>query len=351
MVFVDFMNKIKKIILLSTLTLLFSSCQLGYYFRSAKNQIGMMSSRVSIEEALSNEKLTSEQKRKIELSQKARVYAFEKLQLKKTDNYNSYIDLGRPYVSWVVHAAERWEMKNFEWKYPIVGAMPYKGFFTEKEAQDEALIMNDKGYDTYVRGVSAYSTLGWFTDSLLSSMLRYKDHDLVNTIIHEITHTTLYVKNNSDFNERLAVFIGNKGTEMFYKDLEGADSATLKTIAAENEDDILFSNFISEELKDLDQWYKENSSVRNNEAREQRLQQVYQNFETKLKPQLKTNSYNKFTKEKMNNAYLGVYKTYMQNLNDFEDAYKRHGSDLLKFIEAVKALESSKNPEEDLKRI
>lgn len=351
MVFVDFMNKIKKIILLSTLTLLFSSCQLGYYFRSAKNQIGMMSSRVSIEEALSNEKLTSEQKRKIELSQKARVYAFEKLQLKKTDNYNSYIDLSRPYVSWVVHAAERWEMKNFEWKYPIVGAMPYKGFFTEKEAQDEALIMNDKGYDTYVRGVSAYSTLGWFTDSLLSSMLRYKDHDLVNTIIHEITHTTLYVKNNSDFNERLAVFIGNKGTEMFYKDLEGADSATLKTIAAENEDDILFSNFISEELKDLDQWYKENSSVRNNEAREQRLQQVYQNFETKLKPQLKTNSYNKFTKEKMNNAYLGVYKTYMQNLNDFEDAYKRHGSDLLKFIEAVKALESSKNPEEDLKRI
>ena len=345
------MGKIKKIIFLSVLALLFSSCQLGYYFRSAKNQIGMMSSRIPIDEALSSEKLSHEQKRKIELSQNARIYAFEKLQLKKTDNYNSYIDLGRPYVSWVVHAAEKWQMKNFEWKYPIVGSMPYKGFFTEKEAEDEATIMNDQGYDTYVRGVSAYSTLGWFTDSLLSSMLRYKDHDLVNTIIHEITHTTLYVKNNADFNERLAVFIGNKGTEMFYKDFEGADSSTLKTIAAENEDDHLFSEFISRELKDLEQWYKDNGSVRNNEVREERLQQVFKNFETQLKPNLKTNSYNKFTKEKMNNAYLGVYKTYMQNLNDFEEAYKRYNSDLLKFIEAVKQLENSKNPEEDLKRI
>lgn len=345
------MGRKKELILFSVLTLLFSGCQLGYYFRSAKNQIGMMSSRVPIEAALNDNKLTSEQKRKIELSQKARIYSFEKLHLKKTDNYNSFIDLGRPYVSWVVHAAERWEMKNFEWKYPIVGAMPYKGFFTEKEAQDEATIMNEKGYDTYVRGVSAYSTLGWFTDSVLSSMLRYKDHDLVNTIIHEITHTTLYIKNNADFNERLAVFIGNKGTEMFYRDLEGADSATLKTIAAENEDDQLFSEFISKELKELDQWYTTNGAIRNNEAREERLQQVYKNFETVLKPRLKTNSYNKFTKEKMNNAYLGVYKTYMQNLNDFEDAYKRHGSDLLKFIDAVKLLEPSKNPEEDLKTI
>ncbi len=326
---------------------------MGYYIRSAHNQFSMMSSRVSMTEAFQSPNLNDIQKQKILLTEKARVFAFEKLKLNKTDNYNSFIDLKRPYVTWVVHAAEKWQMKNYEWKYPIVGAMPYKGFFTEAEAKAEADEMQKLGFDTYVRGVSAYSTLGWFTDSLLSSMLRYKDHDLVNTIIHEITHTTIYIKNNSDFNERLAVFIGNKGAEMFYKELEGPDSTTLKLIAEENEDDRLFSEFISKELTDLEKWYLENpdSALKNEDARSARLNVIHDHFEKDLAPRLKTTVYAKFTKEKMNNARMGLYKTYMQNLNDFEDAYKRHGSDLLKFIDAVKKLESSKDPESDLKTL
>jgi predicted aminopeptidase len=334
-------------------SLTLSSCQMGYYLRSAQNQFSMMSSRVSITEAFQSPNLNDVQKQKLLLTEKARVFAFEKLKLKKTDNYNSFIDLKRPYVTWVVHAAEKWQMKNYEWKYPIVGAMPYKGFFTEAEAKAEAEEMLKQGFDTYVRGVSAYSTLGWFTDSLLSSMLRYKNHDLVNTIIHEITHTTIYIKNNSDFNEQLAVFIGNKGTELFYKDLEGPDSATLKLIAEENEDDRLFSEFITAELMSLEKWYVENpeSLAKNEVARTARLNEIHDRFEKDLQPKLKTTVYAKFTKEKMNNARMGLYKTYMQNLNDFEDAYIRHDSDLLKFIEVVKKLESSKDPAEDLKKI
>ncbi len=331
-----------------------SSCQIGYYISSAHNQFSMMNTRVSITEAFQSPNLNETQKNKILLSQKARVFAFEKLKLKKTENYNSFIDLKRPYVTWVVHAAEKWQMKNYKWKYPIIGAMPYKGFFNEADAKLEADELLKNGFDTYVRGVSAYSTLGWFTDSLLSSMLRYKDHDLVNTIIHEITHTTIYVKNNSDFNERLAVFIGGKGSEMFYKELEGENSPTLKLIAEENEDDKLFSEFITKELKDLEKWYIDNpqaASAKDETARTARLNLIHTNFETQLAPRLKTNSYQKFTKEKMNNARMGLYKTYMQGLNDFEDAYKRHGSDLLKFIDVIKGLEDSKDPEADLRVI
>ncbi len=331
-----------------------SSCQIGYYISSAHNQFSMMNTRVSITEAFQSPNLNETQKNKILLSQKARVFAFEKLKLKKTENYNTFIDLKRPYVTWVVHAAEKWQMKNYEWKYPIIGAMPYKGFFNEADAKLEADELLKNGFDTYVRGVSAYSTLGWFTDSLLSSMLRYKDHDLVNTIIHEITHTTIYVKNNSDFNERLAVFIGGKGSEMFYKELEGENSPTLKLISEENEDDKLFSEFITKELKDLEKWYIDNpqaATAKDETARTARLNLIHTNFETQLAPRLKTNSYQKFTKEKMNNARMGLYKTYMQGLNDFEDAYKRHGSDLLKFIDVIKGLEDSKDPERDLRVI
>lgn len=339
---------IQKIFLWTISMLFFSSCQIGYYFSSAKNQIQMMSQREPIDYALQHHTFTDEQKQKILISQKARLFAFEKLKLKQTKNYSTYIELNRPYVTWVVHAAEKWEMKNYQWSYPIVGRMPYKGFFNEQDAKSEAQDMEKKGYDTYVRGVSAYSTLGWFQDSLLSSMLRHKEHDLVNTIIHEIVHTTIYIKNNADFNERLAVFIGAKGSEMFYKELEGENSKTLQMIKDENADDTLFAQFISEEIKKLNQWYSEQKEPKDEIARQNRLDRLIERFATVLKPALKTNSYLKFEKEKMNNARLGLYKTYMENLDDFENLYKKLNNDLLKFIEVVKTLEKSDDPESDL---
>lgn len=324
---------------------------MGYYIRSAHNQFSMMSSRVSITEAFQSPNLNDIQKQKILLSQKARVFAFENLKLKRSENYSTYIDLKRPFVTWVVNAAEKWEMKNYEWNYPIIGAMPYKGYFSEAEAKEEKARMEAAGYDAYMRGVSAYSTMGWFQDSLLSSMLRYKDHDVVNTIIHELVHTTIYIKSNSDFNERLAVFIGNKGTELFYKDLEGENSTTLKLISEENQDDQKFSQFISTELSELSLWYQNNKLSTNEDLRQKRLQEIISRFETVIKPNLKTTSYDKFTKEPMSNARMGLFKTYMENLDDFEIVYVKYGSNLVRFIEAMKQLEDSKNPQEDLKKM
>jgi len=309
-----------------------------------------MSDRQSIEDAQNDSNLNQEQKRKLLLSQKARDFAFNELKLKKTDNYGTFINLNRPYVSWVVHAAHKWELKNYEWSYPFIGKMPYKGFFSEKEAEIEAQEMQRQGFDTLVRGVSAYSTLGYFTDSVLSTMLRYKDHDLVNTIIHEIVHTTLYIKNNADFNEQLAVFIGNKGTELFYKQLEGDQSATLKTIQNENHDDFLFSKFISDKVIKLREWYTQ-QNTQNDQDREDQFRQIKTNFTTELAPKLKTQNYKKFSEQKLNNAYLGLHTTYMQNLDDFETVFQKLDKNLVHFIEVMKTLEKSKDPRQDLKNL
>jgi len=327
-----------------------SACQMGYILQSAQNQFSMMAQRENIEDTLKNNKLNDEQKRKLRLSQQARDFALNELQLKETDNYKTFINLKRPYVSWVVHAAYKWELKNYEWSYPLVGKMPYKGFFTEQEALDEAALMEKQGYDTLVRGVSAYSTLGYFTDSVLSSMLRYKDYDLVNTIIHETVHTTLYIKNNADFNERLAVFIGAKGTELFYKKLEGPNSATLKTVELENADEQLFSKFIGSKIIELNEWYKQNQK-RNESERNVQFEKIKKDFNRDLALQLKTKIYEKFKDQKINNAYLGLYKTYNQNLDDFEIVYNNVNRDILKFIEMMKTLEKSENPEQDLKKL
>jgi predicted aminopeptidase len=329
-----------------------SGCQLSYIIKSAHNQFSMMTTRQPISELLKDEKLDSETKRKFELTEKVRRFAFEELKLKKTQNYATFIDLHRPYVSWVVHAAYKWELKNYLWSYPIVGDLPYKGYFSEAEAQAESKIMEDQGYDTFYRGVSAYSTLGWFTDSLLSSMLTYKDYDLVNTIIHELTHTTIFIKGNADFNERLAVFVGNKGTEIFYKHLEGPESATLQEVNLENEDDKMFSEFITTELNELKKWYHDNSGKNLTETdRQNRIDEIKSQFTNVLKPKLKTNSYSRFPNMKLNNARLGLYTTYMKDMNEFEALYVSVGSDLINFIKKIKELESSSDPEKDLKNL
>jgi predicted aminopeptidase len=331
--------------------LLLSSCQLNYIVKSAYNQFSMMSSQVSLDEALKDPKLTDEQKRKIQLAQKAREFAETELALKPTKNYTKFVLLDRPYVTYVVSAAPKWKLEAYKWHYPIVGSMPYKGFFNEEDAKKEQESLKEENLDTYMRGVSAYSTLGWFKDPLLSSMLQYKDYDLVNTIIHETVHATLYIKHEADFNERMAVFLGNKGAEIFYLKQEGADSPTLTTVKNENADDRMFSSWLSAKLKALETWYEKlpkNQQIE--EKRQEQFKQLQEDFKKELLPQLKTETYKKFQDIKLNNARLLVYRTYMQDLGDFEKLYDRVGGDFKKFVDECKSLEKEKDPAEALKK-
>jgi Predicted aminopeptidase len=336
--------------LLISLLVALSGCQLGYYSKSAYNQMKLLNARVPIDEALKDPALTENERGKLQLAQKARVFAENDLHLKATKNYTSYVKLDRPYVTYVVSAAPKWELKHYYWDYAFVGKMPYKGYFNEADAKELQEELKKEDLDTYMRGVSAFSTLGWFKDPLLSSMLRYKDHDLVNTIIHETVHATLYIKHEADFNERLAMFLGNKGTEIFYIKEEGLESATVKMIQNENHDDKLFSEFISRELKDLAKWYKElPASEHNEEKRQARIALIQEKFKSEVLPGLKSENYKKFAEKPLNNAHLLVFKTYVSDLNDFEQLYQLVGQDFSKFIEACKALEDSKNPSQGLK--
>lgn len=329
---------------------LLSSCQINYIMKSAYNQFSMMSSQVSLEEALQDPRLNEEQKRKIKLAQEAREFAEKSLGLKPTKNYTKFVLLDRPYVTYVVSAAPKWKLETHKWHYPVVGSMPYKGYFNEADAKEEEAQLQQDDLDTYMRGVSAYSTLGWFKDPLLSSMLRYKDYDLVNTVIHETVHATLYIKHEADFNERLAVFMGNKGAELFYQMKEGEDSPTLLAIKNENADDKTFSAWLGIKLKALGEWYQQlPNEQRQEELRQKQFTQLQDDFKKELLPQLKSENYKKFPTLKLNNARLLVYRTYMQDLGDFETLYERVGGDFKKFLEICKSLEKEKDPAGALK--
>lgn len=339
-----------KILLLCLSCFTLGACQLGYLTKSAYNQLSLLNQRISIEEALNDPKISADEKSKLVLSQEIRKFADEKLKLNVKKNYSTYVKLDRPYVSYVVSASPKWKLETYQWSFPVVGKMPYKGYFSEKEAKEEAEAMKAENYDVYVRGVSAYSTLGWFKDPLLSSMLRYKDHDLVNTIIHESVHATLFIKSEADFNERLATFLGNKGMEIYYLEKEGPNSKTLALVKNENIDEKKFSEFISEEIKSLEFWY-ENQKEHVEETRQARLSDVKNHFKEKLKPLLITDNYSKFDTIDLNNARIIVYKTYLQDMSDLEELYRLNDNSFEKFFESVKKLEKHDKPSLGVKEL
>lgn len=326
-----------------------SGCQIGYYMHSAYYQSKLAKSRRPIAEILKEDKLNADQKRKLELVQEVKAFGESQLGLKKSKNYTTYVQLDEPYVTYIVQAALAFELKPYLWHFPFVGDVPYKGYFRKALAEEEAAKFDKEKYDTYVRGVSAYSTLGWFQDSVLSSMLRYTDTDLVETILHESIHTTLYIKSAADFNERLATFMGHEGMKLFYLRKEGASSTHLKEAEDESADQKLFSAFLTRELDSLKAWYEANAGKVTKESKAARLKEIQTRFTRELKPKLKTTMYADFAKHELNNAYLLAYKTYEFSLADFAKIYDHFGHDYRKTLDWFKGLEKEKNPEKALK--
>lgn len=344
------MNFCRTILFLLGTGLLTTGCQMGYLLKSAYNQVSLLNQRVDIEKVLQDKNLPEEERKKLLLTQEVREFAESKLKLNVKKNYSTYVKLDRPYVSYVVSASPKWKLESYLWGFPIIGKVPYKGYFDPKDADEEAKTIQKENFDVYVRGVSAYSTLGWFKDPLLSSMLAYKEHDLVNTIIHESVHATLYIKSEADFNERMASFLGNKGMELYYKEKEGPNSPTLKQVEQENQDDKIFSSFITAELNELENWYNNlKPEERIETSREKKFEQIKERFRTEVLPQLKTKSWTQFEKWNLNNARLIVFKTYMKDLSDFESLFNLVGHDFEKFLSECKKLEEVKNPTEALK--
>lgn len=345
-----FYKAMLRILFLLSITHTLTACHIGYIVKSAYHQARMLRSGVEIEKVLNNPEVDQKIKDKLRLAQEAKIFAETHLQLEETDNYSSYVQLNRPYVTYVVSAAPKNELKYYKWYFPIVGHVPYKGYFIEADANEEAEDLEEQNYDVFVRGVSAFSTLGWFEDPVLSSMLRYSDYDLVNTIIHETVHATLYISDNANFNERLATYLGDLGTELFYKQKGEDGKKVLENVKKDNHDQRVFSEFISRQIKQLERWYQENKSNPNLlEHREQQFAQIKKHFKTETLPKMQSSRYNKFAEIELNNAKLLGYKLYMNDLSDFEKLTQIFNNDFTKILAYCKSLEDKKSPEAELR--
>lgn len=199
-------------IVVATMCLLLCGCgSLRYYAQAALGQGELVMHRRAVGKLLRDPATDTQLALRLKLAEQARRFASSELGLPDNRSYTSYVALDRPFVVWNVFAAPRYSVQAVPQCFPIAGCVAYRGWFSEAAAKANAARLRAHGDDVWVGGVPAYSTLGWFADPILSSMLRWDDDELAGTIFHELAHQLIYVKGDTAFNESFATFVQTEG--------------------------------------------------------------------------------------------------------------------------------------------
>lgn len=327
-----------------------SSCGGCYYARVGYGQARVLLGRESIDDALASDRLTSEEKQKLALVPTVRAFAQDKVGLVKNGSYTKFYDTGDKPVSWNVTACEATSFKPVEWTFPFVGKAAYKGFFDVEHARAEAAGLEAEGYDVVVREVGAYSTLGWFDDPVFRRMLAGDVHDLANTIIHELTHATVFKSGDIAFNESVATFVGNEGALAFLRAQYGGASKELKIARDRAADEKVFSDYVDGLYAKLDALYRSQASPAEKRARrEQIFAASKDDFETVRKTKMRRpQDYAGFIKKKLNNAVLLGYRHYHTDLDTFRDVFRLCGGDFKRALEVFREAATVDRPQEYL---
>jgi predicted aminopeptidase len=279
-----------------------------------------------------------------------RAFAVGELGLRETKNYTRYVQIDRDYLAAVVSAAAKDSFTRYEWWFPVVGKVPYKGFFDPADARKEGEKLAGKDLDVWIRGVDAFSTLGWFRDPLYSYMRDYPVHRIAELLIHELLHATVYLKGQFQFNEELAEFVGREGARLYITSRFGEKSEEFRVMADGEADSAAFLDFIRALIAELDALY------RGDAAREEKLERkeaiigaAQERFEAEYENRFRRDNYRGFSKMKINNAYLELYRLYYGESDFYEKLYEKSGRNLRAFIEAAKTLKSGQDPKRQLK--
>ena len=188
---------------------------LGYYWHSASGHLEVMERRVDIDEMLADAELEAGLRERLELIKEIRRFSVERLDLPDNDSYLSYAELDRPYLIQNLFAAPEFSTQLYRWCYPVVGCASYRGYYDDERLQAYVEELEAEGFEVYIGKVSAYSTLGWFDDPVLSTFIDWPDHRLAGLLFHELMHQQIYIDDDTTFNESLATAVQQVGTELW----------------------------------------------------------------------------------------------------------------------------------------
>ncbi|MBI1816515.1 MAG: aminopeptidase [Deltaproteobacteria bacterium] len=298
-----------------------------YVLRSSYEEARILWRREPIERVLQQPDLNAETKHKLQLVLDARGFARDTLRLRVGGSFTSLTRVDADQVVHVVVAAHRDRLELVTRWFPIVGAVPYQGFFDENDAREAAAALEAQGYDTVVQPSVAFSTLGWFDDPLLSNLLHFDGVSLTSIVIHELTHNTRYLTGQGAFNESFADFVGYRGALAFFEGRYDTDGAA-RAHQLWN-DALAFSTFLGDATTRLHDAYARGID-------EPERQRLFARMQTDFRAlPLQTNLYVDFGRAPLNNARILHYQLYNDRLALFEAIFEREHGDLAQTIATV----------------
>ena len=309
--------------------------------RAASGHAGLLWRRRSIEQTIADSRTPSELKRKLELVVAVRRFAFDSLALKRSHDYEAWTPVKGPALTWLVSASARARLEPYLFRFPIVGSFPYKGHFRRDLADREAAALEKKGYDATVSGAAAYKTPLPIADPLPSTVLDDSDGGVAETLIHELTHGTVYFRNQTEFDEALAVWLGERGATEFLIARDGPGSSALKewrTDAAEVEKREALYRDLRSKLAEL--YGGQGSDAEKLEKRKAVFDWARAEASSRgLKP----------LREPLNNAVVLAHELYAPDFAPFDALFDKCGRDWPRTIAALKGLDR-RAPLADLRR-
>ena len=326
--------------------MLFVISPMGCYLsRAAYEEARILARRTPIDRLVADSATPITERAKLQLVLAARRFAADSVGLRPEQSFTRYSRLDRDTLVLVVSAAYPDRLARRTWWFPVVGRFPYKGFFDFAAAHRTADDLRRDGFDVSIGASSAFSTLGWFNDPVVSTTLRMDSVSLVNTVIHEITHTTFFAKGQVVFNESFATFVGGRGAMAFFRAL--GDTALTRRAEDEWADDLLLGAFWASLYARLDSAFAAHPDSMTDEmarrvAREQRLgarERIYREARAQLvdsvAPRLRTFPAGWAERIALDNAVVMARRVYATELDLFDAVFAREGGDLTRAVERL----------------
>ncbi len=328
-----------------------TSCStLTFYTQAVGGQMEMLRKARPVSEVMVDPKSKPLLKEKLTTVSDILAFAQNELHLPAEGQYRRYTNLGRRYAVWVVFAAPEFSVSPKTWSYPLLGRLAYRGFFEEKLANELAEELRKEGYDVYVSGVEAYSTLGFFRDPLLNTFIGRSDADLAELLFHELTHQRLYLSGDTNFNEAFATAVGQEGARRWLR-----ARGRLKDLAQYEKEQRVEREFVTLALKtrgDLKGVYAQTYRSRETERLQKNhtLAQFQQQALALDRRHGDAMKIERWFQKPVNNARLATLSSYYEMVPGFEAMLARREANLETFFADVDAMRPLK-PDQRRKQV
>jgi predicted aminopeptidase len=308
-----------------------------YGIQQGKGQLNIVWSAKPLDKFLGDKNYPDSLKSKIRLIQEIKKFAFDSLGIYPSKNYTNMFDQkGKPGM-YVVTACAPFALETYTWEFPVVGEFSYKGYFKKKKALREVRKLKKEGYDTDIGEVNAWSTLGWFKDPIMSSMLKKNEGQLARLLIHELTHGTIFVKNDVQFNENLASFIGDKGAILFLEHKYGKKSKEMASYFGQLSDLKKIRAHMHAGARKLKEFYDKKGILITQLEKRKKINEIIDSMDTLSLSSFARIKSIQAQKDSLNNTFFTDFLMYREDQKKLEKVFNEEfGGDFENYFNSLK---------------